>query len=117
MNQKKYGRIRDEAIRTGRASLTKAVTLVQLHEDEVGFLYFLPLYKNGYTPLTEAERLRDIVGLTFAPVGGGAIEKYLQKRVSSHLRFAVYEEHSPTESKKILGTADLSHTAEYQRDI
>lgn len=116
-SEKIRGEAAMQAIRSGHASLTKSVTLVQLLENEVGFLYFLPIYKNGYTPLTEEERMRDIVGLTYAPIGGDAIDKYLQKRVSSNLKFAVYEEHSPTEFKKILGTAEIDQSSEYQREL
>jgi CHASE1-domain containing sensor protein len=105
------------AVMTGEASLTKSITLVQLLKNEVGFLYFLPLYKNGYTPLTAEDRMRDLVGLTFAPIAGSAIEKYLAKRVNSYLHFAVYEEYAANEYKKILGTASLSDAAEYQRPM
>jgi CHASE1-domain containing sensor protein len=105
------------AVASGEPSLTQSLTLVQLTQNEVGFLYFLPIYKNGYTPLTLEDRMRDLVGLTFAPIAASAIEKYLQKRVSTNLHFAVYEEHSNTEFKKILGTVSLEGSAEYQRPL
>ena len=105
------------AIQSGKPSLTKSLTLIQLAQDEVGFIFFLPIYRQGYTPLTTEERKRDIVGLTFASIAGSAIKKYLQKRVSPYLKFAVYEEQAPHQFKKLFGVGSLSGVADYQRTL
>jgi CHASE1-domain containing sensor protein len=105
------------AIRSGEASLTKSIPLVQLLQNEIGFLYFLPIYKNGFTPFTVEERERDVVGLTFAPIAANAIEKYLTKRTSPNLKFAVYEEREPGKYKKIFGVTSIDGDSEYQRSL
>ncbi len=53
---------------TGQASLSDPITLVQREANEIGFLFFLPIYKSALTPPTEAERLRNLVGWAFAPI-------------------------------------------------
>ncbi len=57
----------EEAMRTGTATLTAPVTLVQARaESERAFLLLLPVYRQGLTPATEAARLESAVGWTYA---------------------------------------------------
>ena len=59
----------EQAMRTGAATLTAPITLVQASgAAKRSFLLFLPVYRQGATPATEAERLESAVGWTFAPL-------------------------------------------------
>ena len=56
------------AIRTGKPALTGHVTLLQLQTKRPGFLYLVPVYRNGATPSTPEEREAALDGLVFAPM-------------------------------------------------
>ena len=59
----------EQAMRTGAATLTAPITLVQASgASKRSFLLLLPVYRQGATPATEAERLESAVGWTFAPL-------------------------------------------------
>jgi signal transduction histidine kinase/CheY-like chemotaxis protein/CHASE1-domain containing sensor protein len=56
------------AIQTGQPSLTGRVTLAQDPRRRAGFLYLVPIYRNGTQPSTPAEREAALEGLVFAPM-------------------------------------------------
>jgi signal transduction histidine kinase/ActR/RegA family two-component response regulator len=58
----------ERAMRTGRPALTQAIHLVQHAERNVGFLYLVPIYRNGTKLRTPAEREAALVGLAYAPL-------------------------------------------------
>uniref|UniRef100_UPI0035B38C38 PAS-domain containing protein n=1 Tax=Hylemonella sp. TaxID=2066020 RepID=UPI0035B38C38 len=58
----------EQAIRTGRATLSGAITLVQDNQRRPGFLLLSPLYAGGLVPETVAERMALHVGFVYAPV-------------------------------------------------
>ena len=58
----------EHAIRTGEPTISGCVKLVQDELQRVGFLYFLPVYKNGTRPATPAEREKTLVGILYAPI-------------------------------------------------
>ncbi|GAA5116226.1 hypothetical protein GCM10023212_02260 [Luteolibacter yonseiensis] len=58
----------ERAVRTGLPSLTGRITLVQDTENHPGFLYLVPIYKNGTHPVTPEEREASLDGLVCAPL-------------------------------------------------
>ncbi len=58
----------ERAVRTGQATLTGRIDLVQDDRSSAGFLYLLPVYRNGSYPMTPAERDASLVGLVYAPL-------------------------------------------------
>ena len=58
----------EQAVRTGEATLTARVSLVQDAQQRAGFLYLLPVYRNGSHPKTAEERFAALAGLVIAPV-------------------------------------------------
>ena len=56
------------AIRTGEPTLTGSVSLVQDKQNRPGFLYLLPIYRNGAEPASADEREGALLGLAFAPM-------------------------------------------------
>jgi PAS domain S-box-containing protein len=58
----------DEAKRTGKAIITKHITLINDDNKKPAFLFFLPYYKKLKTPKNDIEREKDFAGLIYAPV-------------------------------------------------
>ncbi len=59
----------DTAMRTGLATLTGPITLVQkLGEPQRSLLFLLPIYEPGRPTATEKERIAACIGWTFAPL-------------------------------------------------
>ena len=73
------------AVRTGEPTISGRITLVQDEHTHAGFLYLVPVYKNGTHPTTPAEREAALVGLVYVPIDlnevlGGDAEAGLMKR-------------------------------------
>src|SRR6185295_3764817 len=58
----------ERAMLSGEPTLSARVTLVQDARSRPGFLYFLPVYRNGTHPTTPDERRRDLFGWIDAPI-------------------------------------------------
>ena len=58
----------EQAVRTGRPTLTARVTLVQDTRQRAGFLYFVPVYRNDLPASTPEERVAALLGLIYAPI-------------------------------------------------
>ena len=56
------------AATTGQPAITGKITLVQDDTKQAGFLYLVPVYKNGTNPKTPEERLAALAGLVYAPI-------------------------------------------------
>lgn len=57
-----------QAVSTGMATLTEPINLVQVDKSRMGFLLMLPVYASTTTPESLSERVRQVVGLTYAPL-------------------------------------------------
>ena len=58
----------ERAVDTGAPALTGRVTLVQDTTHRAGFLYLVPVYRNGAPASTPAERREALLGLVYAPL-------------------------------------------------
>ncbi len=58
----------ESAVRSGRATLSGRVTLFQDQTHRAGFLYLVPVYRNGTDPVTPEEREAALVGIVYAPL-------------------------------------------------
>ncbi len=58
----------ERALRTGRAALTARIELLQDQRHLPGFLYVLPVFRNGTKPATVAEREASLVGFVYAAI-------------------------------------------------
>jgi CHASE1-domain containing sensor protein len=50
---------------TGEPTLTGRITLLQDEQQRAGFLYLLPIYRNGAAPTTQQQREEALVGLVY----------------------------------------------------
>ncbi|MEM8875243.1 MAG: CHASE domain-containing protein [Planctomycetota bacterium] len=58
----------EEAVRTGRPTISGRITLVQAEKFRPGFLYYVPVFENGRTPATAEQRKAALIGLAYAPI-------------------------------------------------
>ena len=58
----------EHAVRSGEPTLTPKVKLVQDSLERSGFLFLVPVYRNGSHPSSPAEREASLVGVLYAPI-------------------------------------------------
>ncbi len=58
----------ERAIATGEPTITGRIALVQDGRDRAGFLYYLPVYRNGSRLDSPEDRRRELVGVVYAPI-------------------------------------------------
>ena len=58
----------ERAVRSGEATMSGTIALVQDARRSPGFLLYLPVYRRGADPVTPAQRRRALLGLLFSPV-------------------------------------------------
>ena len=79
------------AVATGEATLSDRIRVVQDTEHAPGFLYFLPVYKQGANPQTLAERRRDLLGLLYVPMVASELLKSLGSEYINLLDFELFD--------------------------
>jgi signal transduction histidine kinase/CheY-like chemotaxis protein len=68
------------ALKSGEASLTEQIYLVQDKQKKAGGLLFLPIYKENFPLLTEENRIQAIKGFSYAPIiYADGISKQIEK--------------------------------------
>ncbi|HEX8322433.1 MAG TPA: EAL domain-containing protein [Tepidisphaeraceae bacterium] len=88
----------ERAARTGEAAITAPIVLRQEGLDRRGFLYILPVYKNGTNPQTPEARMAALDGLLFAPVAVGQVFAGVVDSVDNMLDLQVIDEESPDQA-------------------
>ncbi|QOV89764.1 bifunctional diguanylate cyclase/phosphodiesterase [Humisphaera borealis] len=58
----------ERAIATGQPAISGRISLVQQEKSHTGFLYLMPVFRNGTRPSTPAERMATLTGLVFTPI-------------------------------------------------
>ncbi|MAR89277.1 MAG: CHASE domain-containing protein [Pseudomonadota bacterium] len=83
----------DRARRTGRASTSGKITLVQETDQDVqaGFLTYLPVYTGGRTPATEEQRLEQFRGWIYAPFRAGNLMQGVLGNQTLRLHYNIYD--------------------------
>ncbi len=61
----------EHAVRSGEPTLTAAIPMSQDGENSLGFLIYLPVFRQGSHPTTPAQRRADLVGLVYSPLIAG----------------------------------------------
>ena len=65
----------EEAVNSGKVTLSGRIQLVQDGKSRPGFLLFMPMYQPGTDPKTPQERRTNLIGLIYAPI---VVEEMLQ---------------------------------------
>src|SRR5690606_35515890 len=79
------------AIATGRPSLTPRLDLVQEDQPVAGFLYVVPVYRNGAVLDSEAARFDALVGLVYAPIVINDVLQDVELYTEQFLEFEIYD--------------------------
>ncbi|MEO6003292.1 MAG: response regulator [Opitutus sp.] len=78
----------EQSMRTGQATLTRRVQLMDGDQSVPGCLLFLPVYNPGASRATEEERVRELKGWIYAPL---RIDRIMQGISSGSLDLAAFE--------------------------
>ena len=81
----------ERAERSGEATLTRRIHLVQAKEVAPGFLYLLPVYRDGRPIATEEERKAATIGWVYMPIFSRAIFEGVRDNIDEQLDFEVYD--------------------------
>jgi len=84
----------DAARDSGNPTASGRVTLVQeqnLPVKQEGFLIYVPVYRNGVPPGTEAERRRALLGFVYSPFRGGDFLAEVNREKNYDVGFKVYD--------------------------
>jgi PAS domain S-box-containing protein len=92
----------EQAMRTGEPTITAPIALVQDSSQRSGFLYLLPVYRNGTDPRTAGEREDSLVGLLYAPVVPQLIFADIIREADGMADVEVYDGSEPTPAGLIL---------------
>jgi signal transduction histidine kinase/ActR/RegA family two-component response regulator len=101
----------EQARDTGVPALSRRVTLVQeiYHKKQAGFLIYVPIYQNGATPATVAERRARLRGFIYSPFrADDFIYGILGDRENSLVDLQIYD------GTKIRTESLLHHSAQYR---
>ncbi|MDE2432474.1 MAG: CHASE domain-containing protein [Burkholderiales bacterium] len=106
----------EEAIRTGKLTMTRRIVLVQDGKKRPGFLLMRPLYKAGAKLDTDQARRDNLVGVIYSPIVMEEFLQGLEAKTSMALKFGVYD--SPrTDAKSLLAGALIqSDVADPRKD-
>jgi PAS domain S-box-containing protein len=81
----------ERAVRTGLPTISGKIHLVQESMQRSGFLFFLPVYRNGSDPATPEEREASLVGVLFAPLILEEVLAGLSEAFRGNLNYAIFE--------------------------
>ena len=79
------------AVQTGQPTITSRITLLRETEKRPGFLYLVPVFRNGTHPQTPEERKQDLVGLVYAPVVPALLFSDLMAGMDSMVDIEVFD--------------------------
>ncbi len=101
----------ERAIRTGEATLTQQITLVQDKSKRPGFLYLLPVYQKNSSPKTPEERFEKLVGLVYCPIIINQVFDQLVDRTGKLLDVEVIEGRIRTRENLLFDADDIMVSA------
>ena len=79
------------AMKSGKPTLTEDINLVQTSAKEIGFLFYLPVYKTAYIPKDENKRVSDFVGWAYAPILMSKIFEDYEKNFNAPINFQIID--------------------------
>lgn len=98
-----------KSMRSGKATLTEPITLVQDQEKHIGALYLLPVYAKNVALNTESERIKHLIGWTYAPVVFQNSFNQIMKDYDQEIDLEIY-----TEKKSLVYDAEMSLQSTHQ---
>lgn len=74
---------------SGKAALTFPIELVQKRSKHVGFLYYLPVYKDVIEYQSVSERMHNLVGWAYAPIVLNELMENLKQKIPRGVRIEI----------------------------
>ncbi len=81
----------ERAIATGQPAITGRISLVQQEMPHTGFLYLVPVFRNGTRPSTPAERMATLTGVVFTPINLEAVLLDLRETVGQRIDLELFD--------------------------
>ncbi len=110
----------ERAVRTGLPTLTPHITLVQDQTKRPGFLYLVPVYRNGVKPQTPAAREAALVGIVYVAIVIDHVFDRIMHDVDEMLDVEVFEGPDATPEQllydadnQLVGTTNAKGIATY----
>lgn len=98
----------ERAVQSGEPTLSGLVTLTREgHPNQVGFIYFVPIYLGSSTPATSAERQSGIKGLVFAPIAVHDALAGVAETAEGKLDMEVFDGTELTQSRLLLDVDNI----------
>ncbi|MFG0242481.1 MAG: CHASE domain-containing protein [Phycisphaerales bacterium JB054] len=94
----------ERAIATGKPTISGKITLVQQEREHAGFLYYVPVYKNGEPTGTPEERRASLEGVIYAPIVLEEAMHDIIKSVHQDLTLTIYDGPSTHESSRLFAS-------------
>ncbi len=79
----------EQARDSGLSTVTEPIVLIQDKENLPGFLFYLPLYKNGTSIATVSDRQKNLIGWVFAPMTWKGLLEGVLGQTHSEIDFEV----------------------------
>ena len=103
----------EQAIRTGQPTLSARLALVQDKEQGAGFLYMVPVYRDGIVPATPAQREAALTALVYAPIVASELLNGTLDSIDAQLVFSLFDgEHEPDHAVFSAGKEQLPSLAD-----
>ena len=93
-----------QALRSGRATLTGVINLVQDERQGPGFLLLIPLYAGGRVPATEVKRESLHRGFVYCPITAAEVLGFIPDLAADQVDVDVYAEEVPGKDVLVYAT-------------
>lgn len=100
----------DQAMETGKSTVTNRILLVQDAEQTPSFLLLYPVYNNNAADLTVEQRRANLVGWVYAPFIGKNFLRNLTASQGQTLALEIYDGTQEDADNLIFSEADTNHT-------
>ncbi|MCK9282059.1 MAG: CHASE domain-containing protein [Melioribacteraceae bacterium] len=107
------------ALDSNKTTISGKVNLVQEtgNKVQVGFLIYLPIYKNGTTNLTIGERRKNIIGWVYSPFRMGDFMEGLFGERGEDIHVEIYDWNSITNETKMYDSKQLDNNLDEAPEI
>jgi PAS domain S-box-containing protein len=106
----------EQAVITGEATLSAAVSLVQDDKKRPGFLLYVPVFRAGTDPSTSQQRFDALLGLTYAPIVAEELLADAMDITAGAVDYDLYDQKdAKTTSNWVHGTATSTRESRYMR--
>jgi PAS domain S-box-containing protein len=97
----------ERAITTGEPAITGGIQLVQDNQKQTGFLYLVPVFRNGTHPTTPEERKAALWGLVYSPLVIDGIFRDVMGFTEDYVDVEVFDGKMPSQETLMLDADNI----------